>query len=190
MPAGLLILLRHRLLQPGLGELSDASKENAGGKGTPSKRKEVSPRQPSATGDGEVTEAALSAAGGGRPCCPPDPKVKKHAGTCKPLGKEVSPPPHLPPNRPPRHGESHAEHQGSSSCSLQTVAYVQMQPRVSGPGHALWSRRTSPEQGGQECLWHPTKQQSMEDLVSQVQLPSHRQLEARILNSSVHLILA
>lgn len=69
--AGLPIPLWHGPLQPGLGELSHASEEKAGGKGTPSKKKEVSPHQPSATGDQEVTEAALSTAQvGGGPAAP------------------------------------------------------------------------------------------------------------------------
>lgn len=99
--AGLPILLRHHPPQPGLGEPSAASEEKAGGKGSPSKRKEVSPRQPSAIGDQEVTAAALSAAGGGRPCSPLS-EVKLHAGTYNPWGR-----------RSPLHPISHpTAHQG------------------------------------------------------------------------------
>lgn len=65
------ILLQHGPLQPELREPSNAGEEKAEGKGRPSKRKEVSLRQPSAIGDREVTEAALSTAGAGRPCCSP-----------------------------------------------------------------------------------------------------------------------
>lgn len=113
MQAGLPIPFWRGPLQPGLGELSHTSEEKAGGEGIPSKRKEVRPLQPSATGDREVTEAALSTPQvGGGPAAPRGEAARWHL---QPLGKEVSPLPHLPPSRPPRHAESSAEHQGSSS---------------------------------------------------------------------------
>lgn len=111
MEAGLPILLRHGPLQPGLGKLSDASEEKAGGKENPSKRKEVSPRQPSAIGDPAVTETALSTAGGGRPCCPP-PEGEAACWHLRALGKDISPLPRLPPNRPPRQGKTHCRAPG------------------------------------------------------------------------------
>lgn len=124
MQAGLPILLRHGPLQPGLGELSDASKEKAGGKENPSKKKEVSPRQPSAIGNPAVTETALSTAGGGRPCCPP-PEGEAACWHLQAPGKEISP--LCPVSHPTDHQGREkliAEHRGGSSRSLPTVTYI------------------------------------------------------------------
>lgn len=75
--------------------------------------------------------------------------------------------------------------------SCRAVTYIHIQPQVSGPGHALQSWRTSPEQSGQKCLQHSAKQHSTTwTLVCKVQLPRHRQLKAHILNSSACCLLA
>lgn len=84
---------------------------------------------------------------------------------------------------------SHPWREWSRAPAHCTVTYTQMQPWTRGHSHTLQSRRKSPAQGGQD-LQPPARQQSTEDLVSQVQLPSHQQLKACILNSSAHLILA
>lgn len=149
------------------------ARKKTGGKENPSKKKEVSPHQPSAIGNPMVTETALSTAGGGEALLSPPQKVKQHAGTYKPRGRRSPPSAPSPIQQTTKAGKKLiAEHRDGRSRSLPTVTYIQMQPRVSIPGTALQSWRTSPEQGEQECLWHPAKQQSMEDLVSQVQLSS------------------
>lgn len=173
MQAGLPILLRHGPLQPGLGELIDASEEKdrreresfqeKGGQPAPA----ICHWEP----DGDRDSPEHRRRGGG-PVVPPQ-KVKQHAGTYKPRGRRSPPSAPSPIQQTTKAGKKLiAEHRDGRSRSLPTVTYIQMQPRVSIPGTALQSWRTSPEQGEQECLWHPAKQQSMEDLVSQVQLSS------------------
>lgn len=66
------------------------ARKKTGGKENPSKKKEVSPHQPSAIGNPMVTETALSTAGGGRPCCPP-PEGEAACWHLQAPGKEISP---------------------------------------------------------------------------------------------------